>query len=184
MRGFNRVIIAGNLTRDPDVRVTVNKNTYARFSVAINSARRNENGEIQESTEYVNVVVWGAQAENCGKYLKKGSAVLIEGRLQTSSYEARDGSGKRYSTEVVASNVMFLSGGNSQNSGSSQWNRGNSYQPARQSSNDASNYSQPPAFDPATPPVDESFGKSIGESGFGGFEPSFLGGEDASDIPF
>ena len=59
MRGFNRAIIAGNLTRDPDVRYTVNKKAYARFSVAVNSTWKDANGELQENTEYINIVVWG-----------------------------------------------------------------------------------------------------------------------------
>ena len=164
MRGFNRVIIAGNLSRDPDLRYTVNKNAYARFSVAINSQRKDSNGNVQENVEYVNILVWGTTAENCGKYLKKGSGVLIEGRLQTSSYEAKDGSGKRYSTEVVAENIQFLGSG-SQNQGStgSRGNYSGNSNPPRQ----PNNYRQSP------PPVpsDENFGDPIGEEGF-------------NDIPF
>ena len=178
MRGYNRAIIAGNLTRDPDVRYAVNKNVYARFTVAINRAWKNQNGELQESTEYVNVFVWGAMAENCGKYLKKGSPVLVDGRIQTSSYDARDGSGKRYSTEIVAETVQFL-GTSPQSQGGNNSQR-NSLPPQQQQGN---NYSQPPSFQP---PSDESFGKSIGESGFGGFSPEFLGPDvpDNNDIPF
>ena len=99
MRGFNRAIIAGNLTRDPEVRYTVNKRAYARFTVAVNNRYKDANGEYQDSTDYISVVAWGATAETCGKYLKKGSPVLIEGRIRTGSYDAKDGS-KRYTTEV------------------------------------------------------------------------------------
>jgi len=182
MRGYNRAIIAGNLTRDPDVRYTVNKRAYARFGVAVNTRWKNQNGELQESTEFINVVVWGPMAENCGKYLKKGNPVLLEGRIQTTSYDARDGSGKRYSTEVVADSLQFIGSGqqNQQNPGS------NSQKPQQQQNK---NYNQPSSFQP---PSDEAFGKPIGENGFGdssfeGFSPEFLppdGPIDESDIPF
>ena len=116
-------------------------------------------------------------AENCGKFLKKGRPVLVEGSLRTTSYEAKDGSGKRTSTEINADNVIFLG---SRDGGSD----GGSYQ-QRQSA--SSSYDMPG-------PGDDDFGKSIGESGFGGggFTPGFAGGnggisdgmEDSSGIPF
>lgn len=163
MNGFNRAIIAGNLTRDPEVRYTVNKRAFARFGVAVNNNFRNANGEIQESTEYINVVVWGSQAENCGKYLKKGRAVLVEGRIQTSSFEAKDGSGKRYMTEINASNVIFL--GSGQGGGSTGQSSGMNSQ---------------------MPGSDSGFGSSIGESNFGGNMPQGFadGNNEESDIPF
>lgn len=163
MNGFNRAIIAGNLTRDPEVRYTVNKRAFARFGVAVNNNFRNANGEIQESTEYINVVVWGPQAENCGKYLKKGRAVLVEGRIQTSSFEAKDGSGKRYMTEINASNVIFL--GSGQGGGSTGQSSGMNSQ---------------------MPGSDSGFGSSIGESNFGGNMPQGFadGNNEESDIPF
>ena len=163
MRGFNRAIIAGNLTKDPDLRYTVNKKAYARFGVAVNNKWKNSNGELQESTEYINVVVWGPMSENCGKYLKKGSPVLVEGRIQSSSYEAKDGSGKRYMTEVNADNVVFL--GSREQSGSSS-GQPSSYQPS------FGGYS----------PSDDDFGKSIGESGFGGTFPPGFADDDNSGI--
>ena len=147
MRGFNRAIIAGNLTRDPEVRYTVNKKAYARFAVAVNNSWKNANGELQEYTDYINVVVWGAQAENCGKFLKKGRPVLIEGRIRTGSYDAKDGSGKRYTTEIYADSVIFL--------GSAQENSGG----GNFGSND---------FGSFNPPTAEDFGNPIGEGGFGG----------------
>ena len=107
MRGFNRAIIAGNLTRDPEVRYTVNKRAYARFTVAVNSTWKNANGEVQDTTDYISVVAWGGTAETCGKYLKKGSPVLVEGRIRTGSYDAKDGS-KRYTTEVSVDNMIML----------------------------------------------------------------------------
>ena len=171
MRGFNRVIIAGNLTRDPEVRATINKRSYARFGVAINSKWRNQNGEIQERTEYINIIVWGPVADNCGKYLKKGSPVLIEGRLQTNTYEARDGSGKRTTTDVVADTVQFLS---VPSQGQQPYTP---QQPQRQQQQPV--YNQPPAFEP---PVDVDFGQPIGDDGFGPFNPNF--GGDETNVPF
>ena len=151
MRGFNRAIIAGNLTRDPEVRYTVNKRAFARFGIAVNSRWRNANGEMQENTEYINVVAWGNTAETCGKYLKKGNPVLVEGRITSSSYEAKDGSGKRTSTEVVIDNMVML-GSSGQNAS------GGGYQSSGYQGSSAGGYI----------PSDDDFGKSIGESGFGG----------------
>lgn len=176
MRGFNRAIIAGNLTRDPDLRYTVNKRAYARFSVAVNYRYKGENGEYQDGTDYINVVAWGTLGETCGKYLKKGSPVLIEGRIRTGSYEARDGSGKRYTTEIMADNMVMLGSREQVGSGSGQ---SSSYQPSFG------------GFSPS----DDDFGKSIGESGFGGaFSPGFADdnnngmsdaeGNSDSGIPF
>jgi len=195
MRGYNRVIIAGNLTRDPEVRATINKRTYARFSVAVNSAWRNQNGELQERVEYINVIVWGQMADTCGKYLRKGRGVLIEGRLQTSTYEARDGTGKRTITDVVADTVQFLnSGQQNPGGGGNPWqnNNDNSYQPqTRQPAQNQpnnwrnKNYDQTPVFEP---PTDEDFGNPIGESGFENFAPpsdiDFAGGNENDTVPF
>ena len=116
MRGFNRAIIAGNLTRDPDLRATVNKKSYARFSVAVSYRYKDQNGELKENVDYINVITWGAMAETYCKYLRKGSPVLVEGRIQTGSYDAKDGSGKRYTTEILADNILLL-GSNQQNTG-------------------------------------------------------------------
>ena len=110
-RGFNKVILMGNLTRDPEMRYTADRRACARFAVAVNNAWKDKDGNKQESVEYINVAVFGPMAESCEKYLAKGRPVLVEGRLHTSSYEAKDGSGKRYSTDVIASGVTFLGGG-------------------------------------------------------------------------
>lgn len=169
MKGLNRTIIAGNLARDPEVRYTVNKRAWARFSVAVNYRYKDNNGEYKDGVDYIPIVVWGAQGENCGKYLKKGSPVLIEGRITTRSYEANDGSGKRYSTEINADNVIFLSSGQNNTGGYS------SYSPMAPGS-----------------PADDEFGKPIGESGFsgGGFAGNFAStnedsnGMSEDNIPF
>ncbi len=171
MRGFNRAIIAGNLTRDPEVRSTVNKKTYARFTLAVNNRYRDANGEFQENADYINVVAWNNNAEIAGKYLKKGSPVLIEGRIRTGSYDAKDGSGKRYTTEIWVDNMIMLgsregvsgSGGQASGMGSSQYDM---------------------------PQVGDDFGSSIGDSGFSGnFTQGFANDNngtsgDSSGIPF
>ena len=99
-RGFNKVVLMGNLARDPEVRYTVEKRAWARFTVAVGYTWKNKNGEYQDATDFIPVVAWGPLADRCGRYLKKGSGVLVEGKLRVRSYEARDGSGKKYSTEV------------------------------------------------------------------------------------
>ena len=108
MRGYNKAILIGNLTRDPELRYTINKRAYVRFGIAVNYSWKDQNGEFKEGTDFINVVAWGTIAENCGKYLKKGSGVFVEGRIQTGSYEAKDGTGKRYTTEILASTVQFV----------------------------------------------------------------------------
>ena len=169
MRGLNRVILVGNLARDPDVRYAVNKKAYARFSLAIASRRKEPNGEWKDSVEYAPVVVFGQIAENCGKYLKKGSGVVLEGRIVTNVYDAKDGSGKRYSTEVIAESVQFIGGGSSgQSSGNSHSNNSSSRVQSR-ANNDYM-------------PTDEDFGKSIGESGFN--SEVFLGEPDRTNNNF
>lgn len=178
MRGFNRAIIAGNLTRDPEVRYTVNKRAYARMGVAVNYRYKNANGEYQEGTDYINVVAWGALAETCGKYLKKGSPVLFEGRISTGSYDAKDGSGKRYTTEIMADNMVML-GSREQGGGSGM----GGYQSSGADFGASGGYV----------PSDDDFGKSIGESGFGGggFSQGFTDsnspnsdGDSETNIPF
>ncbi|RJQ20279.1 MAG: single-stranded DNA-binding protein [Nitrospiraceae bacterium] len=104
---FNKVILAGNLTRDPEMRYTPQGTSVCNFGVAVN--RRYKQGEdVKEEVTFINIVVFGKQADTCGQYLNKGSAVLIEGRLQERRWETEDGQ-KRSRHEVVAQNVRFLS---------------------------------------------------------------------------
>ena len=109
-RGFNKVVLMGNLARDPDVRYTVERRAWARFTVAVGYAWKNKSGEYQDGTDFISVVAWGPLAERCGRYLKKGSGVLVEGRIRSRSYDARDGSGKKYVTEVEAGEGVFVGG--------------------------------------------------------------------------
>ncbi len=103
---FNRAIIIGNLTRDPELKALPSGIQVGTFSVATNRVWKDKNGAKQESTDYHNVVVFGRQAEIVGQYLKKGSSVLVEGRMQTRSWDGPDGT-KRYRTEIVADRVQF-----------------------------------------------------------------------------
>ncbi|KKT85474.1 MAG: Single-stranded DNA-binding protein, partial [Parcubacteria group bacterium GW2011_GWD1_44_9] len=98
---FNRAIIIGNLTRDPELRSLTSGVQVATMGVATNRVWKDKSGARQESTDYHNVVVFGRQAETTAQYLRKGSSVLVEGRMQTRSWEAADGI-KKYRTEVVA----------------------------------------------------------------------------------
>ena len=102
---MNRVMLIGRLTAKPELRYTGSNIPYARFSVAINRTFSNSQG--QRETDFINVIIWRKQAENVCNFLDKGSLVSIEGRLQSNSYDDKDGN-KRYSLDVVADNVQFL----------------------------------------------------------------------------
>ena len=104
---FNRAIVIGNLTRDPEVKALPAGIQVATFSVATNRVWKDKAGARQESTDYHNVVVFGRQAETAGQYLKKGSSVLVEGRMQTRSWDDKATGEKKYRTEIVADRVQF-----------------------------------------------------------------------------
>jgi len=106
----NKVLLIGNLGRDPEVRYLPSGNPVANFSIATSENFTDRNGTKQERTDWHNIVVYGKQAELCGQYLKKGRQVFVEGRVSYRNYEAKDGSGKRYVTEIVAQRVQFLGG--------------------------------------------------------------------------
>jgi single-strand DNA-binding protein len=107
---LNRVFIMGNLGQDPELRYTPSQTPVVTMSVATTDVR-SVDGQKQEQTEWHRVVVWGKQAENCAKYLKKGRTVFVEGKMQTRTWEDKNGGGKRYTTEVIANNVRFVGGG-------------------------------------------------------------------------
>lgn len=102
---MNRVILIGRLTGKPELRYTGSNLPYARFSLAVN--RNFSNAQGQRETDFINIVVWRKQAENVCNFLDKGSLVSVEGRIQTGSYDDKDGN-KRYTTDVVADAVQFL----------------------------------------------------------------------------
>ena len=103
----NKVILVGNLGRDPEMRTTNSGSPVTRLNIATGSAWTDKNGQKQQTTEWHRVVVWDKMADVCNKYLNKGNQVYIEGRLQTRSWEDNQGQ-KKYTTEVVASRVEFL----------------------------------------------------------------------------
>src|SRR5277367_6680243 len=106
----NKAILIGNLGRDPEVRYLPSGQNVASFTLATSDSYTDRAGSRQERTDWHNIVVFGKQAELCGQYLKKGRQVYIEGRISTRTYEAKDGSGKRTRTEIVAQRVQFLGG--------------------------------------------------------------------------
>jgi single-strand DNA-binding protein len=107
-RSFNQVILMGNLTRDPELRTTPNGTSVCGFSLALNRSYKSADGEWQEATDFIDIVAWGALGERVAQYLSKGRAALVNGRLQSRSWE-QDGQ-KRSKVEVVAQDVTFLGG--------------------------------------------------------------------------
>ena len=171
-RGFNKVVLMGNLARDPEIRYTVDKRAWVRFTVAVGYSWKNKNGEIQNEADFIPVVVWGPRAETCARYLRKGSGVMVEGRIKVRSYEAKDGGGKRYSTDVEASEVLFVG---SKRAAEGEGDFGHAAPMGAHSS-----FGE-----------DADFGKSVREKGFGDEFPidiSEMGdvddGEPEAEIPF
>jgi len=106
MISYNKVILIGNLTRDPEIRYTPGGTAVATFRLAVNH-RYKQGDDFKEEVCYIDIVVFGKQAENCGQYLNKGSGIIVEGRLQEKRWESEDGQ-KRSKHEVVAQTVRFL----------------------------------------------------------------------------
>ncbi len=104
---INRVILVGNLTRDPELRHTPSGTAVCSLRLAVNSRRKDETGQWVDKPNYFSVTVWGTQGENCAQYLAKGRPVAIDGRLDWREWESQDG-GKREAVEVVADTVQFL----------------------------------------------------------------------------
>ena len=109
MASLNKVLLIGNLTRQPELRYTPSGTAVADLRLAVNRNYTTQTGEKREETCFLTVVVWGKQAESCREYLDKGSPVFVEGRIQTRDWEAKDGQ-KRTATEVVAERVQFMGG--------------------------------------------------------------------------
>ncbi len=104
----NKVILIGNLGRDPEVRSTPSGQAVASFTLATSRRWRDKSGQRQEQTEWHQIVVWGKQAEIAGQYLTKGKQIFLEGRLQTRSWDDRQTGEKRYRTEVICENFQML----------------------------------------------------------------------------
>lgn len=123
MASVNKVILIGNLGKDPEVRHLEGGVAVARFPIATSETFKDKNGERQERTEWHNIVVWRGLAEVAEKYLKKGQSVFIEGKIRTNSYQDKEGN-QRYNTEIVADNMTML-GGASGGGGSASGGAGN-----------------------------------------------------------
>ncbi|MDO8265562.1 MAG: single-stranded DNA-binding protein [Candidatus Saccharibacteria bacterium] len=117
MRGFNKVVLMGNLTRDPELRAIPSGQNVCSFSLAVNRTWKNASGEQQEAVDYIDCNVWGKPAEIINQYMKKGSGILVSGRLQQRSWE-QEGQ-KRSKVEVVVEDFNFVGGGPGEASGSS-----------------------------------------------------------------
>src|SRR5438132_8289728 len=109
-KSVNKVILLGNLGKDPEVKYTPSGTPVAKLTVATNERFKDKEGQWQDRTEWHNVVLWQRLAEIAGEYLKKGSKVYIEGKLQTRSWEDKTSGKKKYMTEVLASDNILLSG--------------------------------------------------------------------------
>lgn len=103
---LNRIVLIGRLTKDPELRYTPNGKAVASFALAVDRPFRNQQGE--READFINIVVWGAQAESCANYLSKGKLAAADGRLQIRSFDGQDGQ-RRWITEVIAESVRFLS---------------------------------------------------------------------------
>jgi single-strand DNA-binding protein len=128
-KGFNKVILMGNLTRDPEVRTTPSGQSVANFSLAVNRTWKGGDGQQQEAVSYIDCVAWGKAGEIIAQYLTKGRPVLVSGRLDQRSWEDKETGGKRSKVEVVVEDFNFVDsggGGNSQNSGDFDTPRSNS----------------------------------------------------------
>ena len=104
---LNKVILIGNLTRDPELKAIASGNKVCTFGLATNRVYKDASGVRQEKTEFHNIVVWGKTAENVAQYMRKGSQILVEGRLETRSWDDTATGAKKYRTEIIADTIQF-----------------------------------------------------------------------------
>jgi single-strand DNA-binding protein len=107
---INRVVLTGNLTRDPELRSTPSGTSVCKLRIAVNTRRKDASGQWVDKPNYFDVTVWGQQGENCATYLQKGRGVALDGRLEWREWDATDGSGKRSAVEIIADTIQFLGG--------------------------------------------------------------------------
>jgi single-strand DNA-binding protein len=107
MANINRVVLTGNLTRDPELRSTASGTSVCSLRIACNTRRRNSAGEWEDKPNYFDVTVWGAQGERCAQYLQKGRPVAVDGRLEWREWEDQNGN-KRQAVDIIADSVQFL----------------------------------------------------------------------------
>jgi single-strand DNA-binding protein len=128
MASFNKVILLGNVTRDPELRYIANGTAVTDIGLAVNDRRKTATGEWVEETTFVDVTLWGRTAEIAGEYLKKGRPVYVEGRIKTRKWQNKEGV-DQFTTEVVADNMQLLGGRDGGDGGSSGGNEGGSSAP-------------------------------------------------------
>ena len=146
---INRVILIGNLTRDPELRHTPSGTAVCSLRLAVNSRRKDQTGQWVEKPNYFDVTVWGQQGENCAQYLAKGRPVGVAGRIEWREWDAPDGQ-KRQAVEIIADSVQFLGGrGDGEGGGGGFGGGGNQYVPASASSSPADDFA--PAADDDIP---------------------------------
>ena len=148
MASVNKVILIGNLGKDPELRYTQGGQGVCNFTLATNERWKDKEGQSQERTEWHRIVVWGKSAENCAQYLQKGRSCYVEGRLQTREWEDKEGV-KKYTTEIVANEMQMLdSRGEMGGGGFNQApNNQSSPQPSGSSASAGSSFEAPPAED-------------------------------------
>jgi single-strand DNA-binding protein len=146
-RGINKVILVGNLGRDPELNYLPSGQSVCKFSLATSRAYKDKQGELKEETEWHNIVAWGKTGEICAQYLKKGGQAYIEGRIQSREYEGKDGQ-KRKTYEIIAENVQIL--GRREGGGGGEYSGGGAQRSS--GSRPMQQHSQEPSFD------DDSFG--------------------------
>ena len=117
MKGFNKVVLMGNLTRDPETRTTPSGQSVTQFSLAVNRSWRGADGQQQEAVSYIDCVAWGKAGEIIAQYMSKGRALLVSGRLDQRIWEDKETGGKRSKVEVVVEDFNFVDGGGQSGSG-------------------------------------------------------------------
>lgn len=175
MASYNKVMLMGNLTRDPEVRYTPKGSAVADLAIAVNRVYTADNGEKREEVTYVDVVLWARLAELAGQYLSKGRPVFIEGRLQMDSWEDKQTGQKRSRLRVVGEVMQFLDGKRDGGSGeehSAASGGGSQRPPMRSGGGNAGGQSRPPAARQSQPATDEFH------------EGPITDGLDDDDIPF
>ena len=168
----NVVVITGNLTKDPELRSTTGGMSVCEMRVAVNSRRKDQSGQWVDKPNFFDVVVFGAQGENCANYLSRGRPVAVEGRLDWREWEAKEGGGKRQAVQIIANSVQFLG---SRDGGGAPNGNGGGQQYQQQ---------QPPPQQQQPPQQSYSPQQSDVPADESDFGPVSTGGGQEDDIPF